>query len=281
MTEGASRDAKILSLTGTVEGIATEIVRTRGGQSPTRDELVSAGWLGAIKAVDRYDPSAGASLNTYARHVIYGEMLDEVRRHTGGRRDRRPDDAPTFICAVCERPLAPEGEQLVHAVGGEEDHPAMPTLWQPRFKRSKPETVSLSGFVHDLPAEANPYRRVETMDVLRRMLPQLPPQLREILIEHFLKGRSTAEIARRRSVSESRISHLIRDALNEAQAVLRGRSTRKRTQEMMWLEAGLCPAGKHRLTDTNMVQLKGGKTACMACRHLDTQELYAAMRRAG
>jgi RNA polymerase sigma factor for flagellar operon FliA len=44
------------------------------------DDLISAGTMGLIRAVDDFDPSRGASLQTYARYRIRGAILDELRR---------------------------------------------------------------------------------------------------------------------------------------------------------------------------------------------------------
>jgi RNA polymerase sigma factor for flagellar operon FliA len=43
------------------------------------DELVSAGSLGLIDAVDKFDPSKHVSLKTYAQYRIKGAILDELR----------------------------------------------------------------------------------------------------------------------------------------------------------------------------------------------------------
>lgn len=43
------------------------------------DELVSAGSLGLIDAVDKFDPSKHVSLKTYAQYRIRGAILDELR----------------------------------------------------------------------------------------------------------------------------------------------------------------------------------------------------------
>ncbi len=43
------------------------------------DELVSAGSLGLIDAVDKFDPSRHVSLKTYAQYRIKGAILDELR----------------------------------------------------------------------------------------------------------------------------------------------------------------------------------------------------------
>lgn len=44
-----------------------------------RDDLISAGIIGLIKAVDRFDPNRGASFSTYATSVMRGAILDELR----------------------------------------------------------------------------------------------------------------------------------------------------------------------------------------------------------
>lgn len=43
------------------------------------DDLVSAGAMGLIKAVDDFDPTRGVKLETYARFRIKGAILDELR----------------------------------------------------------------------------------------------------------------------------------------------------------------------------------------------------------
>jgi RNA polymerase sigma factor for flagellar operon FliA len=43
------------------------------------DDLVSAGVVGLISAIDRYDPSHGVKLKTYAEYKIRGAILDSLR----------------------------------------------------------------------------------------------------------------------------------------------------------------------------------------------------------
>lgn len=45
-----------------------------------REDLVSAGMIGLIRAVDRYDTGRGASFRTYATTLMRGAILDELRR---------------------------------------------------------------------------------------------------------------------------------------------------------------------------------------------------------
>lgn len=58
------------------------------------DDLIQAGMLGLLEALRKYDPSKGASFETYAGIRIRGAIIDEVRRgdwtprsvHRNGRR---------------------------------------------------------------------------------------------------------------------------------------------------------------------------------------------------
>lgn len=43
------------------------------------DDLVNAGIIGLIDAIDKYDPSKGASFKNYAQHRIRGSIMDEIR----------------------------------------------------------------------------------------------------------------------------------------------------------------------------------------------------------
>lgn len=54
-------------------------VASRIPSSVVFDELVSAGSLGLIDAVDKYDPKKNVGLKTYAQYRIKGAILDELR----------------------------------------------------------------------------------------------------------------------------------------------------------------------------------------------------------
>lgn len=43
------------------------------------DDLVNAGIIGLMDAIDRYDPFKGASFKNYAQHRIRGSIMDEIR----------------------------------------------------------------------------------------------------------------------------------------------------------------------------------------------------------
>jgi RNA polymerase sigma factor for flagellar operon FliA len=53
------------------------------------DDLISAGVLGLIDAVDHFDPSLNVKLKTYAEHKIRGAILDSLRSLDWAPRNKR------------------------------------------------------------------------------------------------------------------------------------------------------------------------------------------------
>ncbi len=72
------RDALILEHLPQVNWVALRIHEKLPGGIEL-DDLISAGVIGLVAAVDNYDPSHGASLKTYAEYKIRGAILDSIR----------------------------------------------------------------------------------------------------------------------------------------------------------------------------------------------------------
>ena len=87
----ANRDKLILDHLPQVELLARKLHR-RCPQVEL-DDLISAGTVGLIGAVDRFDPARNLKLRTLAEHRIRGAMLDELRGNDwmsrGDRRQQR------------------------------------------------------------------------------------------------------------------------------------------------------------------------------------------------
>ncbi len=74
----AEREALILSHLPQVELLARR--QHRKWPAIELDDLISAGTIGLIQAVDRYDPSRNLKLKTLAEHRIRGALLDYLRQ---------------------------------------------------------------------------------------------------------------------------------------------------------------------------------------------------------
>ncbi len=73
-----TRDEQILSLKKLVSGIAKRVSLSAPYYLPYAD-LCQAGWIAAIRCVDTFDPERGVPLEMYARRIISGAMLNEIR----------------------------------------------------------------------------------------------------------------------------------------------------------------------------------------------------------
>ena len=78
-SQGAAREATILQGLDLVSSLAKRLQR-RVPLGVTLDDLASAGTVGLIQAVDRFDHTrTGLKFKTYAQHRISGAMLDFLR----------------------------------------------------------------------------------------------------------------------------------------------------------------------------------------------------------
>src|SRR5689334_24525789 len=78
-SRAANRQALLVSHVGLVHHVARQLARRLSTEAQL-DELVSAGSLGLIQAVDSFDPKRGLAFSTYAVPRIRGAILDELRR---------------------------------------------------------------------------------------------------------------------------------------------------------------------------------------------------------
>ncbi|TCS70411.1 RNA polymerase sigma-28 (SigD/FliA/WhiG) subunit [Sulfuritortus calidifontis] len=77
-TGSTDKDALVRQYAPLVKRIAYHLM-ARLPASVEVDDLIQAGLIGLLNAVDRYDDSQGANFETYASQRIRGAMLDELR----------------------------------------------------------------------------------------------------------------------------------------------------------------------------------------------------------
>jgi len=74
-----STDEMVMQHAPLVKRIAYHLLN-RLPDSVQVDDLIQAGMLGLLEAIKQYDPTQGASFDTYAGIRIRGSMIDEIRR---------------------------------------------------------------------------------------------------------------------------------------------------------------------------------------------------------
>jgi RNA polymerase sigma-B factor len=81
----AAREELVRRMTPLVRRVATAY-SAHGHE----DDLYQVAWMGLAKAIDRYDPSFGVALRTYAMPTMYGEVRRYLRDHSWAMHVPRP-----------------------------------------------------------------------------------------------------------------------------------------------------------------------------------------------
>jgi RNA polymerase sigma factor FliA len=89
-TTAEEREAEILKYAPLIHFIANRLAM-RLPPSVSKEELVSAGIVGLLDAVEKFDAGLGIKFKTYAEHRIRGAMLDELRKMDWFPRSVRKD----------------------------------------------------------------------------------------------------------------------------------------------------------------------------------------------
>src|SRR5947199_1374822 len=192
------------------------------------DDIVQVGYLGLIKAIERFDPDLGYEFTTFATLTVAGEIKRYFRdKGTAIRFPRRLQELHQSVVRVNEQMKIELGREpmvgeLAERLGVTPDDvtdameigPAyVPvSLDQPggaadgQHNRSVAEQI---GGGDPEPA------RVERRDGPERRLEHLTPRQRAIMAMRFYEQMSQSEIAKRLGISQMHVSRLQRAALEQ------------------------------------------------------------------
>jgi RNA polymerase sigma factor for flagellar operon FliA len=227
--------ARLLDLyLGLVHHGARELLK-RAAHDLEFDELISAGTLGLVQAIEGFDPGRGLAFSTYAMPRIRGAMLDEMRSRdwmprTVRTRRRLIARARGRLLQRLGRP--PEARELAAELGvtlatywrwmGEADPRVMLALHHAAGPGGG-EAPRLDETIPDLrasePGEA--LTRAETLAELREAFAALPEKERLVLSLYYYEELSLKQIGEVLHVSESRISQIRTRALKRLREQVR------------------------------------------------------------
>lgn len=189
----------------------------------SREDLVSAGTIGLVKAVRDYDPCKDAEFKTYAYIRVRGAVIDELRQWSFApasvsKQFEQVQEASTRLLEEKGKP--PTDEELAGEVG-------MPVekLYQLLEAARARHFLSIHGLDDETPAlgdcladrgEPGPSWRMEREELIEKLaeaIQNLPKKQRRIVVLYYHKELTMKQIAEVLEITESRVSQLHAAAL--------------------------------------------------------------------
>jgi RNA polymerase sigma-B factor len=200
------------------------------GRNEPFDDLVQAGALGLVKAVDRFDPHRGVAFSTFAAPTILGEIRRHCRDRTWAVHVHRSLQVLTGEVDTCLRDMT---QQLgrTSSVAELADRMHLPPerireslQCNAAYRATSLATpVGSNGTLGDLLGAEDPgYDTVDTHDALGCALARLPELDRRVLRLRFYGNLSQARIAARVGVSQMHVSRLLSRTLSRLREDLVG-----------------------------------------------------------
>jgi RNA polymerase sigma-B factor len=224
----AERDRIREQLVGSYHDFVYFLARKFQNRGEPLDDIVQVGYLGLIKAIERFDPDLGYEFTTFATLTVAGEIKRHFRdKGTAIRFPRRLQELHQSVVRVNEQmknelSREPTVAELAERLGVTPDDvteameigPAhMPlSLDQPIASGDGQGSRAVSEQIGGADPELD---RVEMRDVLDRAMEHLTPRERAIMAMRFYEQMSQSEIARRLGISQMHVSRLQRAALDQ------------------------------------------------------------------
>ncbi len=197
-----------------------------------KDDLVSAGIVGLIKAVDQFDPERNVKFETYAIALIRGAILEMLRKEDWVPRSVRERVKQLERCyAALERELGRPATEEEVAAAMELDMDSFYTLLAETGRthlislddilmgEEGPEKVRLLDLVQEEGAGPAAEAELQAMkETLARSIDRLPEREKIVIALYYHEGLTFKEIGKVLEVSESRVYQL------HTQAVVRLRN---------------------------------------------------------
>jgi RNA polymerase sigma factor for flagellar operon FliA len=198
------------------------------------DDLFSAGVIGLMDAIDKYDPSRDNKFKTYAEFRIRGAMLDELRNQDWVPRsvreiNKKEDKAKIELEHRLGRP-ATEKEVAEYLELPLEEY-------QERTSRTRVSMMSLEDLggtnssdkkslleCLENPNSKNPFTLLKNKgirDIIVKTVEELPEKQKLVLSLYYYEDLNLKEIGRILDVTESRVSQLHTQAVQKMKLKLK------------------------------------------------------------
>jgi RNA polymerase sigma-B factor len=220
-TDEASRRAIRSELVEMHTPLVRHIARRYADRGEPFDDVVQAGNIGLINAVDRFEPDRGLAFSTYAVPTIIGAIRRYFRDSTWSVKvPRRLQEMRGRIDSSSDRLTQEFGraptiaEIAAHA--GVDAQDVLDSLELGRVRESTSIDATATGeapLADRLGFDDASLAGVEDEETVRRLLNTLPARERAIVIMRFFDGMSQSQIAEHVGLSQMHVSRLLAQSL--------------------------------------------------------------------
>lgn len=193
------------------------------------DDLVQVGYLGLLKAIDRFDPDRGLEFTTYATPTILGEIKRHFRdKGWSVRIPRRLQELSAKVNQATDTlttqfQRSPTIQEIADYLDASVDE-VLEAMESSSAYSSVPLEGTGSSENDDAPSVIDRYGSEDselafTDDrlVIEEALKGFSPREREVIELRFLKGMTQIEIAEQLGISQVQVSRLLRRTLKKIQ----------------------------------------------------------------
>lgn len=213
----ALRDEIIADHLDLVEHLARRFMR----RSEAYDDLVQAGSIGLIKAVDGFDPDLGFEFAAYASKTIVGELKRHFRdKGWSVRAPRRVQELYLGLGQVVDElsqrlGRSPTVRELAVETGASEEDVLEALEAGHAYRSASLDTPGPEGepLASRLGHIDRSYEKVDERDLLLPHIGKLPERERLILHLRFVEDLTQSEIAARIGISQMHVSRLLARSL--------------------------------------------------------------------
>jgi RNA polymerase sigma-B factor len=226
--DSAERDVLRAQLVAAYHDFVYFLARKFQNRGEPLDDIVQVGYLGLIKAIERFDPDLGYEFTTFATLTVAGEIKRHFRdKGTAIRFPRRLQELHQSAVRVNEQMKnelgrEPTVAELAERLGvAPEDVTEAMEMGPAQTPLSLDQTLGSAdgepgrAIAESIGDEDPELDRVEMRDILNRAMEHLTPRERAIMAMRFYEQMSQSEIARRLGISQMHVSRLQRAALEQ------------------------------------------------------------------
>lgn len=223
-----TKDLVIVHYSGMVERVA----RRFSGVEPV-DDLVQVGFIGLLNALSKFDPQAGVRFNTYATHLVAGEIKHYLRdrsqtiRHPAWLQELRHKVTKAATTLQAELGRTPTNLEVAELVGVSESAVQEVYATQEMIRVASLDVTPGDGEEGDSDLDRidsaifNPEQvSVEDRVLLETAMQQLRDLERDVLCLFHFDALNQTEIASRLGISCNYVSHILRQSLGKLRKIL-------------------------------------------------------------